>query len=369
MNRRLLLVLALMAAVAVVLVTLTGRSDRDPAREDASAILLPGLSHGINQVERIRLTAPSGDGVITLERHADGWSVAERDGYPADAGKVRQLLIRLSEARSLEEKTADPAFYERLGVEDVSSDSGSGVLVEISGGADTRLIVGKQEPRSGRGTYVRSADSAGSLLVDQELSPGTKIADWVVRDITDIPESRIVSVDVTHADGNVVEVRRDESGAFKLANLPDGREVSAANGPATLARTLSALNLDDVRKLAEGEPPADAARALFVTEDGRLITASLWEETEERLLALDIARAAPAPQDTGAADAPSPETPATGEGPEAEEAAVAQVTDAELDAERERLSGWVFRIPVWKYDQINRRLEDLLVPLPEAGED
>ena len=368
MSRRLLMILALMAAAAVVMVTLTGRSDRDPAQDDASTVVLPGLSHGINQVERIRLTAPSGDGVITLERHSDGWSVVERDGYPADAGKVRQFLIRLSEARTLEEKTADPAFYQRLGVEDVSGETGSGVLVEITGGSDARLIVGKKEPRSGRGTYVRPADSSGSILVDQELAPGTTIADWVVRDIMDIPESRIVSVDVLHADGDIVEVRRNETGEFQLANLPEGREVSAANGPATLARTLSALSLDEVRRLEDGEPPADAARARFVTEDGRQITARLWALDDDRLLALDVARTEVVSEATVDPDAGTTDGQPASQQPDAE-AAVPQVTQAELESERDRLSGWAFRIPVWKYDQINRRLDDILMPLPEPEGD
>lgn len=51
------------------------------------------------------------------------------------------------------------------------------------------------------------------------------------------------------------------------------------------------------------------------------------------------------------------------------EAAVPQVTQAELESERDRLSGWAFRIPVWKYDQINRRLDDILMPLPEPEGD
>jgi hypothetical protein len=33
----------------------------------------------------------------------------------------------------------------------------------------------------------------------------------------------------------------------------------------------------------------------------------------------------------------------------------------------EELAGWVFRIPVTRYDQMVRRPDDLLSPLPEGG--
>ncbi len=366
MSRRLLLVLGLVTAAAVALAILTGRGGRDPEPVASSAELVPGLSHAINQVDRIRLTAPEGDGTMTLSRDRDGWTVEERDGYPVDAGKVRQLLIRLSEARTLEEKTADPAFYDRLGVEDVTGDSGSGVLVEIEGGVEAALIVGKQEPRSGRGTYARPKNAARSVLVDQALEPGTRIADWVVRDIVDIPETAVVRVDVLHADGNRVEIRRDEDGALVLGNLPEGRELSAVGGPATLARTLAGLRLEDVRATAAGEPPEDATTARFVTSDGRALTARLWQQDETRLLAMDVARAG----DEGATDPDADEDTGTGPGEDTGPADEAdQVSDAELRAENQRLSGWTFTIPVWKYDQINRRLEDLLAPAAEPGDD
>jgi hypothetical protein len=374
MNRRLLLILGLVTAAAVVLAVLTGQDRRDPDSGALPAEVVPGLSHAINQVERIRLTAPEGDGVITIVRDREGWTLTERDGYPVDAGQVRQLLIRLSEARTLEEKTADPAFYDRLGVEDVSADGGSGVLVEIEGATDAALIIGKQEPRSGRGTYVRPSGAARSLLVDQTLEPGTRIADWVVRDIVDIPEADISRVDVLHADGDLVRVRRDADGTFVLGNLPEGRELSAASGPATLARTLSGLRLDDVRAAAEGEPPEDATTARFVTEDGRELTARLWQQGDTRLLAVDVSMAEPpgepgaetgSGEDSGAAA----ETAAVEDSGDSAEDEPAPVSDAQLRTQNERLSGWVFTIPVWKYDQINRRLEDLLAPAAdtEAG--
>ena len=48
------------------------------------------------------------------------WTVAERDNYPADTGRLRKLLLELAEARLLEEKTSNPELYDRLKVEDIA---------------------------------------------------------------------------------------------------------------------------------------------------------------------------------------------------------------------------------------------------------
>ena len=70
-------------------------------------------------------------------RGEDGsWAVAEKDGYPADVEKVRQTLISLAEARIVEPKTANPDFYDRLGVEGVEDEAAGGLAVMLTG-ADT----------------------------------------------------------------------------------------------------------------------------------------------------------------------------------------------------------------------------------------
>src|SRR5882757_9016841 len=56
----------------------------------------------------------------TLKRDGAGWSVGER-GWPADAGKVRKLLLDLGALNIVEEKTRLPANYPQLGVQDVDS--------------------------------------------------------------------------------------------------------------------------------------------------------------------------------------------------------------------------------------------------------
>src|SRR5690606_15209121 len=127
--------------------------------------LLPGLTENLNDVERVTLVKAGGETVATLERGESGWTVAERQGYPADTPKLRQALIALGEARIVERKTATAALYDRIGVEDVAADEAAGLALSLAGGGSwPTLILGDAEGGSQR--YVRRADEAQSYLID-----------------------------------------------------------------------------------------------------------------------------------------------------------------------------------------------------------
>src|SRR5205807_1366366 len=105
-------------------------------------LVLADLEHSVNAVTAIALR--KGDGThVTLKKEAAGWSVGERE-WPADASKVRKLLLDLGALNIVEEKTRLAANFPKLGVEDVSSPQASGTRVEIVSPARTwALIVGK----------------------------------------------------------------------------------------------------------------------------------------------------------------------------------------------------------------------------------
>ena len=83
----------------------------------AGDLVLPDLEHHVNAVTELVLRKADGTHT-TLKRDGAGWSVGER-GWPADAGKVRKLLLDLGALNIVEEKTRLPANYPQLGVQDV----------------------------------------------------------------------------------------------------------------------------------------------------------------------------------------------------------------------------------------------------------
>ncbi len=339
MNARHVALLTGLAALAVALAWILGGrgSDGDgPARE---ASLLPALQEAVNDVTAITIQ-PGDEESFRIERSDGAWVVPGRHGYRADAGAVRRLVLRLAQARILETKTANPALYDRLGVADPGDGEGAGIGVLLEGVAGIApVVVGDRESPGGRGTYVRRADEATAWLVDQVITVETADIDWLDREIMDVPAEEVKALEIRHPDGEVLAVQRDgDSGQLVLARLPEGRELSGPTAPAALARALAGLRLEDVRPAAGLEAADEPVTALFTLSDGTVITAQTraLEGTPWTVFAVE-----PGADDDG-------------------EAAV----DASVLATR--VSGWAYALPAWKAEQLTRRTEDLLKPLPET---
>jgi len=345
MNRRslswlvgVLLVLGVLAGVILL-----GQRGSSPAEGP----FLPGLKDDLNEVSRIVITGPGGTAIATLERGADRWTVAGRNNYPADVGRIRKNLLALAEARIIEEKTSNPEFYDRLGVQDMSSASASGVQLTITGGKEpVDLIVGLAQPGTSELTYVRRAGEPGSWLISAQLDLAKTGGEWLDRALTNIPAERIESVTIDHPGIETLRISRapapekpaGETAAgpegnveFQVAGVPAGRELSypgVANG---VASVLADLQLEDVQtRDALGADPGKPVVARFVTTDGLVIETSAWRLTDGTRVTFN----------------------ATGEGEAAQEAAA-------LNA---RLGAWVYTLPSYKTEQLTRRLNELLAP-------
>jgi hypothetical protein len=78
------------------------------------------LRDHVNDVNKVVITGADNKPTATITRAGDGWSVAEKGGYAADTGKLREFLLKLADSKLIEQKTANKEKYATLGVVDVS---------------------------------------------------------------------------------------------------------------------------------------------------------------------------------------------------------------------------------------------------------
>ena len=376
---------SVLAAALMVLgaVALLAQYDPQPPAP-GGGLLLPGLGEDLDQISQVSVVGAGSDPVATLVRGEDGsWSVAEKDGYPADAEKVRQTLISLAEARIVEPKTANPDFYDRLGVEDVEDEAAGGLAVTLTG-ADTpvNVIVGDTEGTSQ--VYIREADQAQSFLVDQNPDAGSETTDWLATEILAIPGPRMARVTVIHPDGETVSVSKADSDQsnFDVEGIPPGRELQYASVANVMGNVLSNLNLQDVEPRTETDEPVTVTE--FVTFDGLAITAESVERENEPWVAFRAEYRPPA-EEPETEDDPVQEAAVANAAGEVEDEVEADtdstdVTAVEVEADGtdvaaealaldQRLSPWRYRIASYQFDQMTRRLDDLLRDLPEETAD
>ena len=189
MKTKTLYILIAAAVLALIVAVVMNRSSAPQSDVAAQAKpLLPGLKEHVNDVSGITLVGAGNKTLLTLRRDKDGWVIAEKSNYPVDMTKVREFLLKLSQATLLEQKTSNPKRYAELGVDDVKDTDAKGVRVDIAGSraADSKLIIGNYNGGGGGGTFVRRDGDAQSWLATGNLTVAKNAADWEKRDLADI---------------------------------------------------------------------------------------------------------------------------------------------------------------------------------------
>jgi len=350
---------AILGAALVVLLALVIFGQRSSAPVSSGSALVPDLQAALGDISRVAVVKANGETVATLEKGTDNWVVADKQGYIANAAKLRQALTALAEAHILEEKTANPELYARLGVEDVTAANAAGVSVALTAAGHElpTIILGNAEGSKFR--YVRRAGEAQSYLIDRNPDVPRAAAQWVDSSIIDVRGDRVREVTVTHGDGEVVHLSKaaPELANFEVAGVPAGRELSYPGVANVIGNALRELNLEDVEPAA---PPADKPTIVeFRTFDGLVVRVTGEKSGDASWITLEASVDA-----AQAAAAPPPAAPADGVA-----AATTPATDPNAEAARinAKVGGWRYKIAGYQYDQMTRRMSELLKAPPAAA--
>ena len=377
MNQKTLIGLALAAVLGFVLAFVVGHFDKprtDVAGGQGEMSLVPSLRDHVNEIDRVVVTGAGGKPIATMTRGANGWSIAEKNGFGVDTGKLREFLLKLADAKLVEQKTSNKEKYATLGVEDVAAADAKSVEVELGGlKQPVKVIVGNANARGG--TFVRRAGEAESWLASGSISVDKKVENWLRKDVADVAAARVASVTITRPDGKVVRIAKDSEGdtSFKLADVPKGREPASEFTINGIAGTLAGLRFDDVVPAAEAAPPEKPLDARFATFDGLVVDVVAWEKDGKNYARLTASEDKDRATSHAAAEQAKPKSePENAEAksdapkPADDEVAAIGKEAAELD---QRAKGWTFVLPAYKYANLNKSIDELLKPPEEKKPD
>lgn len=267
---------AAVLALGIVFGTQPGGQTQEAAR---GRLAFPDLVPRLADARTIEITHKGA--TLRLDRGAAGaaeWGIATRDDYPAQPGKAHALLANLTELRLDEPRTSDAAFYARLGVADPGKDADSTLLrvLDGKGGVIAALIVGHARAAQAGGVdtvYVRRPNEARSWLADGKLAPSTEVADWLDRDVVNIPAADVTGDVVTRDGATLTFGRTGETFALTApADHPKLEDYKVQE----VADALSGLSMEDVRRApAPGKP---LGRFVVTTKAGQVITADVSKD-------------------------------------------------------------------------------------------
>lgn len=389
MNSRKLQILSLVALAALVAGVWLA-SERSTSTLDEYSQLYPDLKENLNDATALRIFKADDELAVEVSRKGDTWVVAQRENYPADEAKLRTLLLGIAEAELLERKTSNPEHYAKLGVEDVSDADASGRRLEVSGVEPTvNLIVGKRGPGM-QSHYVRRAGEPESWLVDTDLDASDTPQDWLRRPIADIGADRIQSASITTEGAKAYSAAKKSraDADFAVEGIPKGKELTSSSAANGLASALSGLTLSDVQPASAFDTEPDA-HATYRTFDGLILELDGWKREDKHFVAAKASydealaeRFKPAsteakdadtqgndtqgdlddqketeqePETAGGDTQPAPDATSTTES----EPAKPSVSE-EAQALNDKVGGWVYEIPGYKYDAIFKPLEGML---------
>lgn len=329
--------------------------------------VVPGLADQLNDIAAIELTG--GAGSVSLARSDEEWTVASKDGYPAKFETVKQLLIGLAEFAPRERKTADSERYGRLGLADPGEGSDSlGVkLANADGSTIAEFVLGEQVNSGAKQQrFVRVAGDDQSWLAEGRIDAPTDAVGWLDTSITQIARDRITRVAITHPDGEVVSIAREQGGTnYTLETVPEGRSAKSAAEVGAPTSALAYLRFDDVRA---GDSMTDEAGepviAVYDTADDLRVTVRTWQ-LDGKTWASFAAESMAEPAEPGAGP---PSDEAAGKRAATPPAEIPADPQAEVDALNSKLTGWLFSIPEYQAKSFRKRLTDL-TDEPEPVED
>ncbi|HET9733708.1 MAG TPA: DUF4340 domain-containing protein [Burkholderiales bacterium] len=276
-----LVVLLLALGGGAVLLKQRGESQR-PA--NVAALGQPVLKN-LKAADIAAIAIREGSTALTLELKDGAWRIDERGGFPADADKVRDLVLKAIELKVGQSEPIGEADRARLKLD------GSGTALEFRG-ADgkplARLAIGakffKREPDNreraiGDGRYVQLPEDPKAVIVvsDPLTLASTRSADWIRR--TGFAAEKVKAMEVTLAGAEKwkIERARDDAG-WKLTPMRAGEKVDTIRANSA-SYSLNSVELADVA--APALKPADTgldkpfATIVATTFDGLTYTVKL----------------------------------------------------------------------------------------------
>jgi hypothetical protein len=318
------------AAVLAISGALYLSTQRNLPRDSRGVALLPYLAGELNTVSTLSIRKGGAAPAVTVRQQDGRWTVAERGDYPADVSKLRKLLLALSDAKIVEQKTSNPANFPAIGVDDPSAAGATGAeLSFIAGDGKHALIVGKT---TGEGNFARRVGENTTYSVEPVISFEAEPRFWIEPKLINIAAADIQSVAIKPPAAPAYTVHRAAAAAnFELDGVPPGRKPADAASLAPSPTTYSNLDADDVGPVSDVDfsKATVATVTLFsgnvITITGAAATATATATGDKHWIQLQASK------------------------------------DAALSA---KAAGRAFELSGYRFDAIFRPLEQLLVPKP-----
>jgi hypothetical protein len=284
--------------------------------------LVSELQDRINDIDSILIS--KNDKSITLNKDSDTWQVQEAGDFLADANKVANVLLDLRKFRLKQKKTNNPENYEKLSLADSGTNAATHIILKSKGAQIADIFIGKQAKNS-QGTYVRINSETQTWLSGGEINLNLEPKDWIVASILDVDSSEVKSVTFQPMDSDAFSISKitPDDKIFILENIADTKQLKASVKLDSLANGLQKLSIQTAFAKSDINNESVVTSVIYQLFSGLTYQLDLYKKEDKLMMNIDVKNA--------------------------------QANEASL-----KLTNWVYEIPSYKFDALNKRLSDLL---------
>jgi hypothetical protein len=318
----------------------------------------------------------SSDDSVSLVKEEGQWVVKTRFDYPADFGKIADLVRRVKDIKIGRKFPSSEDTIRRLSLKDPDDPDApgdqKGVRIYFKDEKYVTLaniLLGKtrmrgEERRYPDGQYLMLDQEPEIYLIDKYfLSLGKESSAWLEKRLVTVRENDIKKIVCMSADGKkrrYLFERPDKGKAFEPVDLPTNRKIEKS-ALGRLTGALSSLRLDDVVNPSNDTEAGDMEVSSLLEYhlfDGtlyRVLPGKTCSKEDTCYLKLEVDYHRP----SGVAE----KEDIKGKGPKKQETSEEKSPEEyALDARKlnERLSPWIYVIPKWQHDAFITDLDQLL---------
>ncbi len=328
----------------------------------------------LNEVAQIHLK--DGQGEVTLVNRGERWTVKERGDYRANHQDLGDLLVKLPEAKLVQNETVGATLLPRLNLVEPGKGAKpeeTGTQLELSdksGKLLTTVLLGKkviktepsplpikQEIPVGR--YVLSSGKQNVMVISDALTMAeAKPARWLAKDF--FKAERVKVVDAGGEGGAWKIARSEEAGQWKFA---DGAGLLDPSAAVAIANGFASMTFSDVAPGVKMETLEKPRTVVVDTFDNLTYTLRLAKKPDGNDYYLTV---------TVTGEPPRERTPEPGEKPEDKArldkyfAENLKRLDERLKLERE-LAAWTYVVPAKALEPLLKdRARLIAVPRPSG---
>lgn len=326
LNNMKYLIVVLLVVIAIT-IFVSGDFNNDSA--DEQLWLIPELhTEKVNELSKIMIEKAGEK--VQLIKQDQNWLVLEKNNFYADLDKLSAMLINIRSAVMIEKKTTNPENFAQLNLTDddttVSLFSNEQLLAAF--------VVGKRASK-GNAVFVRKVGEDQAWLASDLKNIDHGVNSWLMSMILNVSAEQIMQVKITKPEQSPMIVLKREPAAqgFVLLDIPEGKQLNPNTSLDVLANGLVSLIVDEA-ELLDTEQMDLVLNNEYDLFSGLKYLLTVFKNDEQYYLTVKAETVS-------------------------ENASVD--TLKEKDDLNKKYSNWMFKIPEYKFNALNKTLDDYIV--------